>query len=113
LEGISFFDKKHQLHLASATMHCLRASPIVALNFNAVKTVCSVLDPLLAREAMFTSDRSSKFWGSKKMIVIGVHVRVIFLPRALSRAGYIASEIAFCRALCFRALVCSPVEAPI
>jgi hypothetical protein len=42
----------------------LRASPTVALNFGAVKTVCSALDPLLAREAVFTSNGSSKFWGS-------------------------------------------------
>jgi hypothetical protein len=42
----------------------LRASPTVALNFGAIKTVFSALDPLLARKTMFTSNGNSKFWGS-------------------------------------------------
>jgi hypothetical protein len=45
---------------------CLRASPTDALNFGAVKTVYSALDQRLGREAMFTSNRSSKHWGCKK-----------------------------------------------
>jgi hypothetical protein len=44
----------------------VRASPTDALNFGAAKTVCSALDPPLGREAMFTSNRSSKHWGSRK-----------------------------------------------
>jgi hypothetical protein len=44
-----------------------------------------LLEMLLGREAMFTSNRSSKHWGCK----------------------YIVPWIAFCHALCFRALVCS------
>jgi hypothetical protein len=54
--------------LGSETMDAhepLRASPTVALNFSGVKIICSALDPLLAREAMFTSNKSSKFWALK------------------------------------------------
>jgi hypothetical protein len=56
---------------------------------------------------MFTFNRSFKHLGSKKLVVFGVYIRVVCLPRALFRAEYIVSWIAFCHALCFRAPVCS------
>jgi hypothetical protein len=48
------------LLLLQMLISLLRASPTNALNFGAIKTVYSVLDSLLGREAMFTSNRSSK-----------------------------------------------------
>jgi 3,4-dihydroxy-2-butanone 4-phosphate synthase len=74
----------------SSRSHGLRTSLTVALNFGDVKTVCSALDPFLAREAMFTSNRSSKFLGSKKWIVVDARVRVVCLPHALSSWIYSA-----------------------
>jgi hypothetical protein len=43
----------------------LRASPAVALNFGAVKVLCSALHSYFTREAIFTSTRSSKCLGYK------------------------------------------------
>jgi hypothetical protein len=43
----------------------LRVSSAVALNFGAVKALCSALYPYFAREIMFTSTRSFKCLGCK------------------------------------------------
>jgi hypothetical protein len=67
LSALQFiFIAAHIVRLSGACTWGIRASLTDALNFGDVKTVCSALDPPLGREAMFTSNKSSKPWGSKK-----------------------------------------------
>jgi hypothetical protein len=56
--------------LVLSSYHAVRASPTVALNFGAVKALCSALHPCFVREAIFTSNRSSKFWSCKTGYVV-------------------------------------------
>jgi hypothetical protein len=78
------FKIKHLVH------NKVRASSTVALNFSAIKAFCSALYLCFVREAIFSSNRSSKFGAVK----IGSCSCARFIPRALSGAVDIVREIA-------------------
>jgi hypothetical protein len=70
----------------------IRASPTDALNNSAVKALYSALYLYFAREAIFTSNRNSKFWSCKNMYLF---LRARDSARSFQSCKYSARDSAF------------------